>query len=386
MNIKFTTMLVYAFLCTSIVPQALAGPVHVRVEFPGKKLAAERKGKRIDFMQISPGEAITIKATGPLLINIKICRMFKKGEKIPGFNTLVVASDDGLVARQKLTMRPGRGAPLPFDRKLVLSKRRTYQLKIPGGDHVYVVTADPGPGIGLAVQITKTRKHRKRTLVFEKPATNMEIQHAVGVKQNAVNLEETAGASGLKEKSQGAAKSKAASPKSKTGAKKPFGKSISKLESRQAAEKGNTAAKQAIRANKENENQPVSNQVSLSRSPAKKEKSRGVGTALFWTTATAAVVSALVSGGVRVWYRQEDAAYQKKLRQGATPDQVRSRRDKMVNLERVYVGFAGAAGLFAVTAGISAIFTDWNGGEQVAVTPYFEPVSQTFSLSCRIKF
>ena len=112
-------------------PVQAKGKAKVRVEFPGRKLAAERKGRRVDFMHIRPGEPITIKATGPVLVNLKICRVHKKGEKPAPHTQLVVASDDGTVAKVDLDMKNGRGAPLPFDRKLVLSKRRTYQIRVP---------------------------------------------------------------------------------------------------------------------------------------------------------------------------------------------------------------------------------------------------------------
>ena len=236
---------------------------------------------------------------------------------------------------------------------------------------MYVVTTGPGSGHGLAVRVTKTRKKRKRVLVFQKPEkvdVSKPVASGGGTKEAR---EETGAVAAAGTSDQAAQPREGEASKAAEGGMKRVAGIAGRSEVGTSPETGGPAETKDVEGSgkaeeggKAEASTTAASVQPVESASVEKQRKRGISQALFWTTATAALVSALASGGFRVWYRQEDAAYQAKLEEGATQEQLRSRRDKMVNLERVYVAFAGAAGIFAVTAGISAIFTDWDGDHE----------------------
>ena len=355
-----------------LVVGLLAGPIaaaggKVRVEFPGRKLAAERKGKRVDYMHLKPGENLTVHATGPARINLRVCRVFNRGGTRTVATSLIVARDDGMVARVALDLVPGKGAPLPHDRKLELSQRGAFQIQVDPGDHIYVVTTDTAEGLGLAVRVTKGKKPKRNILAFAEPGSVKPPRiPVVKVEPPAPEPVEP------KPKEPVASANPELSRWSHTDGSEPEPEPEPEIRPAPTTDAGDEVI-----------HVPVA-EPSL---PPPRE-GEGVNSAVFWTAASAGVVAALASGGMRVWYRQQDAAYREKSELNAPDHETREIRDRMVMLERMYIGFAAVAGAAGLTAGIVAIFTDWDDEEGAAAKTTVAPALMPGGggVSVRIEF
>ena len=330
-------------IVTMLAGAAWAAGGKVRVEFPGRKLAAERKGKRVDYMHLKPGENLTIRATGPVRINVRVCRVLVRGEALPPATSLIVARDDGKVSRVALDLKTGKKAPRPFDRKLGLTLRATFQIDAGEGDHIYVVTTDTAAGSGLAVRVTKGKKKKKNRFVFVEPGTT---------KPASVEPATTPVAA-------------APTPKPAEPAPKP---------AEPEPELPSWAYPTKPKPSPETGDEVIDVNPPPTPPPTVVREDPGINNAVFWTAASAGVVAALASGGMRVWYRQEEATYDDKSSKGASEHEIREHRDRMVMLERMYIGFAVAAGAAGLTAGIVAIFTDWGGEDEAATKTAVAPM------------